>query len=259
MLLVHDAPGHDAPGPSLGALDNFSLVNHRARTHLRANRAEMVGALLSVDTSMSPSSLAAMIRQMTLQERATLVHLAQRWNEPHAIEDRSFEFCGALALPKLSSFVTSIGVGAFSVCKALRLVEWDAPLLTTVHGFAFAYCKSLTLTTWTTPSLEVVGYFAFKDNPSLVLSQWDSPVLTKIHMYAFKGCVSLTLKEWHAPLLTLIDYEAFEDCSALVWENGCPFPLNISIEYGAFRGCTNLSELARSQIMEINPNALDPV
>ena len=46
-------------------------------------------------------------------------------------------------------------------------------------------------------------------------------------------------------------------CAALVWPNGLTVSANIVVEDGAFLECTSLSAKARSQIVVINPNALD--
>ena len=255
MLLVHD----DDPSPSLLALDSLSAVSWDAFEHLSANAPVLVRDLLSVDMGMSPSDLATMIRAMSPEQRVSLARMAKRWFTPHAIGESEFANCTALALPTLSSSLTAIGDAAFFGCTSLSVEEWDAPLLTTVGVSAFGCCEDLTLEMWFAPNLTAIVSGVFEVCESLVLSTWYSPALTTINGEAFKDCGSLTLEHWHAPLLTFIGEEAFCDCAALVWENGCPFSLDIDIEDGAFHGCTNLSELARSQIMEINPNALDPV
>ena len=265
---------------SLRRLRNFSAVNQYARDHLVVHYEEIAHALLSVDMGMSPSDLATMIRQMTLAHRANLVTLAEQWNTPYAIEDEYFSGCAALALPTLSSDLTSIGEEAFAHCTALDVVQWDASRLTTVGYSAFVGCVNLTLRTWQSPELTTVSesvfdncvtltlerWYApklddmwsqvFEGRDTLVLSTWDSTALDVIRMRTFKGCARLTLVNWIAPALWQIMQEAFSGCSALVWENGCPFPLApMNIEDGAFYGCTGLSLLARSQIEAINPDA----
>ena len=183
---------------------------------------------------MSASALTTMIRQMSPAQRAKLVRLVQLWKEPHAIEDEYFRGCAALALPRLSSELTAIGRSAFSTCTALNVVQWHAPLLTTVEALAFYDCKSLTLHTW------------------------QSPELISISNYAFTGCTKLTLENWHAPKLLSIGPRAFQGCTSLVLPNGLQGDLNnMNIRNAAFYGCTSLSALARSQIGKISPHALD--
>ena len=139
--------------PGLDALKNVGEVNKYARDRLVVHYAELVHALLSVDMGRSPLDLATMIRQMAPMHRGHLVHLAEQWNTPHAIEDYYFYKCAALALPTLSSDLTSIGEEAFAHCTALDVVKWHASRLTTVGTLAFAHCVRLTLKTWTTPRL----------------------------------------------------------------------------------------------------------
>ena len=220
---------------SLHRLRNFSAVNKYSRGYLNAHNAELARRLLGADMGMSPLDLATMILDMSISFRANLVHLAEQWNTPHAIEDEYFSGCAALALPRLSSELTAIGRSAFSTCTALNVVQWHAPLLTKVGGLAFEDCESLTLHTW------------------------QSPELIEISSFAFVGCIKLTLTNWHAPKLLFIRSLAFEGCSALVLPNGLPGDLKkIDIEHGAFRECTSLSATARCQINRINPDALLP-
>ena len=279
QLLVHDGD----PLPSLHALDRFSAVSWYAFKHVRANAPQLARDLLSVDMGMWPSDLVSMIREMSPAHRVRLDRMAKLWNTPHTIGTGYFASCTTLALPTLSSSLTVINDSAFYGCTGLIVAEWYAPLLTTVCCNAFARCESLTLTTWTTPfltsiqdgafdecemltlhtwhapELKVVEEFTFDGCSALVLSTWDSPELISIDTFAFNYCAKLTLNEWNAPKLNHIRYQAFTGCTSLVWETGCPFPLDIVIEDMAFHGCTNLSSLARSQIQAINPDALDTV
>ena len=307
-LILLQLPVHDGdPVRSLEALKDFGAVSRFAFTHLRAASAHLAQGLLCVDVCMSASDLDTMIRKMSPTHRAKLVYLTQQWNTPHAIGMYYFVQCLELALPKLSSSLTAIGDAAFCECTSLRLVEWDAPLLTRVCNRAFHRCANMTLHSWHVPNLEAVENGAFDGCRALVLSKWDAAVLTSLGDYVFYGCVNLTLHTWHAPKLTYvgrgvfmtctalvlskwdaprlttikrntfkdctkltlkewnapklrsIGKQAFKGCSALEWQHGCPFPANVVIQSGAFRGCTNLSALARSQIAAINANALDPV
>ena len=246
------------PTESLLRLQNFRAVNKDARAHIVVHNAVLVHALLGVDMGMSPLALATMIRQMSPTHRDHLVHLAEQWNTPHAIEDYYFFQCNALAIKTLSPSLTAIGEYAFFRCPSLRVAMWDAPLLTTVWQYAFAFCTNLTLDTWNAPQLRSMHKAVFMDCKRLVLSNWHSPELIAIHRNHFDGCTNLTLANWHAPKLKSIGFFAFKDCSALVWPNGCHFPAGIVIEDSAFHGCTSLSPLARSHIQEINPHAMDP-
>ena len=259
QLIVND-DSSSVSHVGLEELDRFSDVSRYAAEHLRTNKVALTGALLSVDMGMSPSALATMIRRMCPEQRVNLVRLAEKWNEPHAIQDGYFELSPTLALPKLSSFVTEIGRSAFTHCTSLELSEWHAPQLTSVGYAAFYDCANLTLHTWTAPNLEVVGVSAFYECSALVLSIWDAPKLTEIPRCTFEDCKELTLDEWNSPLLSLIAWQAFRGCTSLVLPKGLKGDLNnMVIENSAFYGCTKLSPLARSQIMEINPNALDLV
>ena len=275
---------------SLRELHDFRAVNQYARDHLNAHNAdnvhfaEIVHALLGVDMGMLPSDLAAMIRQMSPAYRARLVHLAEQWNTPHAIEDEYFSGCAALALPRLSSELTAIGRSAFAHCTALGVVQWHAPRLTTVGYRAFVDCVSLTLRTWHAPELRHIAPGAFMSCGTLVLLKWNAPRLTTISQNAFINCQNLTLNEWNAvsltfigmkafqnctslvltldnwfePKLKYIGREAFQNCTSLVLPDGLPVDVNMHIGVAAFDGCTSLSPLARSQIKAINPHALDP-
>ena len=240
----------------LDALDSVAVVNRYAFAHLRANKVELARDLLGVDMGMSPLGLATMIRQMSPTHRDRLVHLAEQWNTPHVIEDRSFINCTALAIKTLSPLLTAIVAAAFAYCTALDVVEWHAPELTTVDHHAFFRCTKMTLETWNTPKLEdIVEGATFDGCSALVLSTWDAPKLTAIPAFAFNGCANLTLKKWGAPLLSSIGMKAFVGCTSLEWPDGCPFPASVAITNGAFHGCTGLSLVARSQIEDINPDA----
>ena len=245
--------------PGLDALHNVGEVNKYARDRLVVHYTELAHALLRVDIGMSPLGLATMIRQMSPTHRDHLVHLAEQWNTPHAIEDYYFYECAALALPRLSSFVTAIGEDAF-VRTSLNVVEWDAPELTTLSAGGFADCANLTLHTWHAPRLELVAHELFIDCTALVLSMWDSPELISINTYAFRDCAKLTLEKWNAPKLKYIGFAAFNGCTSLVLPDGLQGDLNnMEIENMAFRGCTKLSAKAKDQIHAINASALDPV
>ena len=245
---------------SLLRLRNFSAVNKYAREHLNAHNAhnaELARDLLGVDMGMSPLALATMILDMSRSERANLVTLAEQWNTPYAIEEDYFYECAALELPRLSSFVTSIGEAAFAHCTSLIVAEWHASLLTIVRDNAFSSCERLTLKEWRAPKLTAIGNGVFEECESLVLSTWDSPALTTIHGEAFKNCGSLTLEDWHAPLLSVIGEEAFSGCSDLKLPNGLPGDLNhMVIENSAFAGCHNLSARAWTDIESVNAGAL---
>ena len=200
---------------SLHRLRNFSAVNKYSRGYLNAHNAELARRLLGADMGMSPLDLATMILDMSISFRANLVHLAEQWNTPHAIEFISFFQCNELAIRKLSSFVTAIGNSAFNGCPLLNVVEWDAPLLTDVSDYAFSRCTSLTLKTWQSPKLSRMGDYAFADCTSLTLETWQSPELSRVGGQAFKGCTSLIVAEWHATLLTFMGHSVFKDCTSL--------------------------------------------
>ena len=145
---------------SLLELRNFSAVNQYTREHLHANEEELARDLLGVDMGMSPSALATMIRQMSPTHRDRLVHLAEQWNTPHAIECFYFYECAALAIKTLSPSVTAIGDYAFLQCQALA-INTLSPSVTAIGGGAFDNCHSLNVVEWHAPVLTTLGTMRF--------------------------------------------------------------------------------------------------
>ena len=188
-----------------------------------------------------------------------------------SIGSSTFSNCTGLALTSLPAGVTSIGTGAFQNCTNLALTSLPAGLKTINYG-VFQNCTNLALTSLPA-GITSIGIIAFENCTNLALTSLPAE-LTFIGNSAFENCTSLT--SLSLPASVDIEYaNPFMGCTSLssftvtgtgpisVIGNGKALVRNsteliayptasgsvilpegiTSIGYGAFKGCTNLTQI----------------
>jgi hypothetical protein len=188
-----------------------------------------------------------------------------------SIGSSAFSNCTSLALTSLPAGITSIHTYAFQNCTNLALSSLPAGLNTIDYG-VFQNCTNLALTSLPA-GITSIGIIAFSNCTNLALTSLPTE-LTFIGNSAFENCTSLT--SLSLPASVDVEYaNPFMGCTSLssftvtgtgplsVTGNGKALVRNnteliayptasgsvilpeglTSIGYGAFKGCTNLTQI----------------
>ena len=186
-------------------------------------------------------------------------------NDVTDIGEYTFYNCQKLTSVTLPNSLISIGECAFSNCDSLTDITIPNTV-TDIGTFAFSDCKSLSDIT-IPDSVKSIGYSAFCNCTSITTITIPSSV-TSIDNYAFSGCANLTEIKVAAKNKNYVSVNGVlynKDKTTLICypqgKKGNNYNIIdsvTSIEGNAFKGCSNLTDIAiPDSVKSIGPGAFD--